>query len=119
MLLSTAYGMPPGNCETERGLSGEAAPGLMLGECSYWVRAVAGRGLVLEQEAVRGLGLALELSLELEPVQDRWLEPGQEHWLEQRAFQGLGLELELEEIGDISDFRAARLPLTAQRWQSF
>jgi hypothetical protein len=51
----------------------------MLGEGSYWVRAVAGQGLVLEQEAVRGLGLALELTLELEPVQDRWLEPGQEH----------------------------------------
>jgi hypothetical protein len=47
------------------------------------------------------------------------LEQGQEHWLEQRAFQGLVLELEPEEIGELSDFRAARLSLTAQQWQTF
>ena len=56
---------PPGN--------GEAEPG-----------SITGRGLVEEQEAVRGLGLALELTPEL------LLEQGQERLLEQGAFQGLG-----------------------------
>jgi hypothetical protein len=65
MLLCTAYGMPPGN--------GEAEPG-----------SITGRGLVQEQEAVRGLGLALELTPEL------LLKQGQERLLEQGAFQGLG-----------------------------
>ena len=67
MLLCTAYGMPPGN--------GDAEPG-----------SITGRGLVQEQEqeAVRGLGLALELTPEL------LLEQGQEPLLEQGAFQGLG-----------------------------
>ena len=70
---------------------------------------------MLEQGAVLGLGLALELTAELL----LFLEQGQEHWLEQGAFQGLGLELELNEIGEITDFRGARLPLTAQPWQTF
>jgi hypothetical protein len=67
MLLCTAYGMPPG--------SGEAEPG-----------SITGRGLVQEQEAVRGLGLALELTPELLLE----LGQGQERLLEQGAFQGLG-----------------------------
>jgi len=75
MLLCTAYGMPPGNGEAEPWLSGDAEPG-----------SITGRGLVQEQEqeAVRGLGLALELTPEL------LLEQGQERLLEQGAFQGLG-----------------------------
>ena len=67
MLLCTAYGMPPGNGEAESG-------------------SITGRGLVQEQEAVRGLGLALELTPELLLE----LELGQERLLEQGAFQGLG-----------------------------
>ena len=75
MLLCTAYGMPPGNGEAEPWLSGEAEPG-----------SITGRGLVQEQEAVRGLGLALELTPELLLELDQ----GQERLLEQGAFQGLG-----------------------------
>jgi len=74
MLLCTAYGMPPGNGEAEPWLSGDAEPG-----------SITGRGLVQEQEAVRWLGLALELTPEL------LLEQGQERLLEQGAFKAWGI----------------------------